>query len=170
MEKFKKLLNLILGILAGGSFLIMVALVVYQVITRYVFNNPSSWSEELVSYMFAWTSLFGACLVTGNRGHMNIPLLVEKVKPSARKALNIFSEVIILLFSVIILIWGGYKVSELAMGQMTSSLGCPVGVFYFALPVAGILMTIYAVINIIELIRGINPETDAAEAADKEAA
>ncbi len=129
MEKLKKILNAILAVLAGGSFLIMVGLVVYQVITRYVFNHPSSWSEELVSYMFAWTSLFGACLVTGQRGHMNIPLLVDKVGPSGKKVLSIISEVIILIFSVVILIYGGFKVTSLAMGQLTSSLGCPVGVF-----------------------------------------
>lgn len=153
MEKLKKLLNQILAVLAGGSFLVMVALVVYQVITRYVFNNPSSWSEELVSYMFAWASLFGACLVTGERGHMNIPLLVDKVSPKTRRILHIFSELVIFIFSVVILVYGGIKVTSLAMGQLTSSLGCPVGVFYAALPIAGVLMAIYAVINIYELCR-----------------
>ncbi len=154
MEKLKKILNAILAVLAGGSFLLMVALVVYQVITRYVFNHPSSWSEELVSYMFAWTSLFGACLVTGQRGHMNIPILVDKAKPSTRRILNIVSEVIILIFSVVILIYGGWKVTSLAMGQLTSSLGCPVGVFYAALPISGVLMSLYAIINIYELSTG----------------
>lgn len=151
MEKLKKGLNGLLSVLAGGSFLVMVALVVYQVVTRYIFNNPSSWSEELVSYMFAWTSLFGACLVTGQRGHMNIPLLVDKAKPATRKALNIFSEVIIFIFSAVILVYGGIKVTSLAMGQLTSSLGCPVGVFYAVLPVAGVIMALYALINIVEL-------------------
>lgn len=154
MEKLKKILNAILAVLAGGSFLIMVGLVVYQVITRYVFNHPSSWSEELVSYMFAWTSLFGACLVTGQRGHMNIPLLVDKVGPSGKKVLSIISEVIILIFSVVILIYGGFKVTSLAMGQLTSSLGCPVGVFYSVLPAAGVIMALYAVINLYELATG----------------
>ena len=53
MEKLRKTLNNVLNILAGVSFLAMVALTCWQVFTRYVLQNPSSWSEELVSYLFA---------------------------------------------------------------------------------------------------------------------
>ena len=40
------------------------------------------------------------------------------------------------------------------MGQMTSSLGVAVGVFYIALPVCGVLNMLYTVLNIIDLWRG----------------
>ena len=88
MKALRKLLNTVLNVFAGGSFIAMVLLTCWQVFTRYVLSNPSSWSEELVGYLFAWMSLFGACLVTGERGHMNIPLLVERVKPGVQKILG----------------------------------------------------------------------------------
>jgi len=40
------------------------------------------------------------------------------------------------------------------MGQMTSSLGVPVGVFYIVLPLSGVLNIIYTVINIVEIVNG----------------
>ena len=154
MKALRNILNKILNVLAGVSFLAMVALTCWQVFTRYVLQNPSSWSEELVSYLFAWASLFGASLVTGERGHMNIPIIVERMGEKAQKALGIFGELIAFAFSAIILVYGGYEITQLAMGQMTSSLGVAVGVFYIALPVCGILNMVYTVINIIEIGKG----------------
>ena len=129
MNKLRETLTQILNVLAGVSFLAMVVLTCWQVLTRYVLNNPSSWSEELVSYMFAWMSLLGASLVTAERGHMNIPIIVEKCSPSLQKILLCLAEVIGFLFSAVILAYGGFQITNLAMGQMTSSLGVPIGVF-----------------------------------------
>ena len=107
MNSLRKLLNQLLNILAGGSFLAMVILTCWQVLTRYVLKNPSSWSEELVSYLFAWMALLGSSLVVGERGHMNIPLLMDRLNPDARKCLAIFSEIVAFLFAGIILVFGG---------------------------------------------------------------
>lgn len=154
MKQLRSLLDKILSVLSGGCFLLMVVLTCWQVLTRYVLQNPSSWSEELVSYLFAWMALLGASLVVGERGHMNIPLLVDKVNPGMKKVLCIFAEVIALLFSAIILVYGGVQITSLAMGQMTSSLGVAIGVFYVVLPISGVLNCIYALINIIEIANG----------------
>ena len=107
MEKMRNVLDHTLEILSGVSFLAMVVLTCWQVFTRYLLKNPSSWSEELVSYMFGWMALFGASLVTGERGHMNIPLLMERLGPGLKKGLAVFSETVALLFSVVILFYGG---------------------------------------------------------------
>ena len=105
----------------------MVILTTYQVIARYIFNSPSTWSEELVGYLFGWSTLFGATIVSGERGHMNIPILVDRMNPGMRKAFHILWEVVAFLFSATILVFGGFQVSKLAMGQQTSSLNVAVG-------------------------------------------
>ena len=85
MKPLRKTINRALNCLAGVSFLAMVSLTCWQVFTRYLLKQPSSWSEELVSYLFAWMSLLGASLVTGERGHMNIPLLAQQAGPGTQK-------------------------------------------------------------------------------------
>lgn len=164
MKQIRNILTSVLNVLAGGSFIAMVLLTCWQVFTRYVLDNPSTWSEELVGYLFAWMSLFGACLVTGERGHMNIPLLVDKANPSIRKLLSIFAEIIACLFALVILVFGGVQISSLAMGQMTSSLGVPVGLFYIVMPICGVVIALYTVLNII----GIASDTISASGVEKE--
>ena len=140
----------------------MVVLTCWQVFTRYILQNPSTWSEELVGYLFAWMSLLGASLVTCERGHMNIPIVVEQFSLPVQKGLNCLGEIIAFLFSATILVFGGVQITSLAMGQMTSSLGVPIGIFYVVLPLCGILNMIYTVFNMIDIIKG---QTDEKEAA-----
>ena len=151
MKALRNILNLTLNVLAGSSFLIMTALTCWQVFTRYVLGNPSTWSEELVGYLFAWMSLFGACLVTGEHGHMNIPIIVDMAAPGLKKILLSLGEIIAFLFSMIILVYGGTQITSLAMGQMTSSLGVAVGVFYVVMPICGAVNMIYTILNIVEI-------------------
>lgn len=136
-----------LNVLTGVSFLAMVVITTWQVITRYLLDNPSSWSEKLTSYLFAWASLLGARLVMGERGHINIPILIEKLSPSGQKAFAIAGEIITLIFSLIILLYGGAQIISLAMGRQTLFLG----VFYFVLPLAGILNGLYSVLNLYDI-------------------
>jgi len=151
MRQLRKYLNYALNILAGGSFLAMVLLTCWQVFTRYVLKNPSSWSEEMVSYLFAWMSLFGASIVVGERGHMNIPIVVERMGEKGRKFFAIFAETVACIFAGVILVYGGIQITSLAMGQMTSSLGVPIGIFYVVLPLSGLLNIIYTILNIIDI-------------------
>ena len=78
MRTLRNYMNYILNALAGASFIAMVILTCWQVFTRYILKHPSSWSEELVSYLFAWMALLGASVVVGERGHMNISIAVER--------------------------------------------------------------------------------------------
>ena len=158
MKTLRNMLTKLLHVLAGVSFIAMVVLTCWQVFTRYVLQNPSSWSEELVSYLFAWASLLGASLVTGERGHMSIPILVEKMQPSMQKALGILGELVAFAFSLIILVYGGVQITRFAMGQMTSSLGVAVGVFYVVMPLCGVLNMLYTVLNIAALCQGNGPD------------
>lgn len=153
MKKLRTILNKILELLAGLSFFVMVALTCWQVFTRYVLARPSSWSEELVSYLFAWMALFGACIVTGERGHMNIPVVVEHMEKRGRMCFSLFSELVAGIFSAVILVFGGIRITSLAMGQMTSSLGVPAGVFYVVLPISGLLNIAYTILNICEIVK-----------------
>lgn len=162
MKTFRNGITRILNGLAGISFIAMVILTCWQVLTRYVLKNPSTWSEELVGYLFAWMSLLGASIVTCERGHMNIPIIVERFSETVQKGLNCFGEIVAFLFSAVILVFGGVQITTLAMGQMTSSLGVPIGIFYIVLPLCGILNMIYTVLNIAGILKKQTEEKEAA--------
>ena len=61
-------------------------------------------------------------------------------------------------FSAIILVYGGIEITQLAMGQMTSSLGVQVGIFYVVMPLCGVLNMVYTVLNIADICKGSTPQ------------
>ena len=63
-----------------------------------------------------------------------------------------------MVFSAAILIYGGTQINILAMGQMTSSLGVAVGVFYILLPVCGVFSVVYTILNIVDIWSGTQEE------------
>jgi len=154
MDAIRNFLNKFLNFLGAVSFAMMVILTCWQVFTRYILKSPSAWSEELVSYLFGWVTLIGACIVSGERGHMNIPILVDKMGEKNKHIFNIITEIIAFLFSLIILVYGGIKITSLAMGQLTSSLGVAIGIFYVVLPLCGLINMIYSVLNIVDILKG----------------
>ena len=75
-----------------------------------------------------------------------------------QKIMNIFSELLIMLLSASVMVYGGVTIMDLTMTQSTASLGIPMGVVYTIIPLSGVLILIYSVLNIIDLIAGVERE------------
>ncbi|NDL68366.1 TRAP transporter small permease [Anaerotalea alkaliphila] len=130
---------------------VMTLLVTWQVITRYFFNNPSAITERLTQYLFVWLVLYGAAYVFGKRDHMAIVFVEEKLPPSIRRVVEILQEVLIGVFAVGVMVYGGYQSTLKQMVQADASLGIPMGVVYSAIALSGICIVFYSVHNIMEL-------------------
>ncbi|MDO4490747.1 MAG: TRAP transporter small permease [Lachnospiraceae bacterium] len=151
LHKVRKALDSITGGICVFLFSVMVIVGTYQIVTRFVFNSPSTISEELLTYTFAWMAMFAAALVFGKRDHMRMSFLIDHLSASKRKNLEIFIELLIVAFAVIVLIYGGFSIMKLTMTQKTASLGIMMGVVYSVVPITGILISVYGILNIIDL-------------------
>ncbi|WP_456276612.1 TRAP transporter small permease [Bacillus sp. AK128] len=152
MNSIKKLLDKVLGTVSIFLFGFLVLLVTWQVITRFVFNDPSVISEELAKYCFVWLVLFGAAYVFGERGHMAIEFIKDRFPLKLKVAVEVFIELVVIFFAALVLVKGGYSATTLAWTQVSASLGVPVGYLYSAIPVSGLFIIFYSVYNICESI------------------
>jgi len=137
-------------------FGLMVIVGSYQIITRYFFNKPSTVSEELLTFSFVWMALLASAYVFGIRDHMRMGFLADKNQGKGRIVLDIVIEILILVFALLTLVWGGSAIMQLSMQQMTASLGVPMGYIYTILPVSGVAIVVYSILNIIDMIHGKN--------------
>ncbi|PFG20644.1 TRAP transporter small permease [Serinibacter salmoneus] len=153
MTRFKEGLDKALEWLCVVLFALLVVTVAWQVFTRQVLNDPSGWSEELAKYTFIWLGLFAAALMFGERGHIAVDFVVRKMPAGVQHWIGVFGQLVIALFAVIVMIYGGYKVSALAWNQNLTGLPVNVGWLYTALPVAGVLILFYSVYHLISLLR-----------------
>lgn len=132
---------------------IMVFIALWQVASRYVFNSPSTVSEELLRYSLIWLAMIGSAYMFGLRDHMAMTFLKEKFSENVQQKLTILSEVVIILFSISVLLYGGVNITMLTMNQVSAALGIPMGYVYMVLPISGILIIYYSLVNIISLIK-----------------
>ena len=69
LHKFRNVLNKIVETICIVLFAMMVVVGTYQIVTRFIFNSPSTISEELLTYSFAWMAMFASAYVFGKRDH-----------------------------------------------------------------------------------------------------
>ncbi len=159
MLKFKSIIMKILSIFMIIVFSMITLVGTWQVITRYVFNNPSAWTEEILTYGFVWLSILSATYVFGIREHMRLTFFLDKLSFKMRKVLEIIIELIIILFSILVFVYGGIKICSLTFIQITPALQWSTGMLYSIIPISGVLTIIFSIINIIEIIK-IDSEKD----------
>lgn len=154
MNKLRSVLNKTIEVICMALLAFMVVLATWQIITRYVLNNPSTVSEDLLIYSFVWMALLGSAYVFGKKDHMTMVFFRQKLdnkSPKAKLLLSVMTEIAVLVFSVLVLVFGGVQISNLAMGQISPALGIPMGYIYLALPLSGIITIIYNILNLADL-------------------
>lgn len=152
MNVIKKTLDRVLEICCIVFFAVLTLLVIWQVFTRYVLKNPSSFSEQLATYIFVWLVLLGAALVFGENGHMAMDLLKDRLPLRWKIGTELVIQLMIMLFAALVLVKGGADASALTWQQATGSLPVTIGQMYLALPISGVLIVFYSVYNIFLII------------------
>lgn len=153
MEGIRKGLDKLILFICVVLFMLMTVVGTYQILVRYVFKSPSTISEELISYSFAWMSMFAASYIFGKRDHMRMVFFIEKFTKNAQRTVAIITEIVILLFALGVLVGGGSYITSLSMTQMTPALKISMGYIYLVIPVCGIMTSIYSVLNIVDLMK-----------------
>lgn len=157
MEGAKKIRSMMDRVLAAATIFLFAAMVVvgtYQILVRYLAGRPSTVSEELLTYLFTWMALLAAAYVFGKREHMRMGFLADQLPKGGRIFLDYLSEILIFLFAAVVPVYGGIQITALTMSQKTASLGIPMGDVYCVVPLCGILIMIYSVLNLIGLAGG----------------
>jgi len=148
----RKVLDRIAGTVSSALLGLMVLIAMYQVLTRYVLNSPSVTSEEMLRYGLIWLTLIGGAYVYGKNQHLAIIFFGNKLPQKFQPAIAIFVEIIVIIFSIVLLIYGGMNTTVNAVGQVSAALQMPMQYYYLCLPIGGVLFLIYAVLNLANLI------------------
>lgn len=152
METLRNGLDKIIEIFCIVLMAFMTILVTWQVITRYVFNNPSAVTEQLCQYLFIWLVLFGAAYIFGKREHMQITFVKEKLPAKLGMICDILQEIIIFIFTFGVMVIGGYLSVVKQMVQFDAALQIPIGIVYAAIPLSGVFILFYSIYNIKKIV------------------
>ena len=138
-------------ILEAAIALLLVAAVgvaFLAVIYRYALGSALSWSFEVSLALLTYITFLGSYLALRKGAHLKVDLLVKRLPYWPRGALFLFNQALIGLIGGIMAYHGGRQVLRFA-DQTTNVLEISTAWYYAAVPVAGALILLDAVIGAI---------------------
>lgn len=106
---FDRLID-ILAVIAGIFIVFMTVIECYEIIARYFFKRPTSWSVELCEYLLFFVAFLGTTWVLKRKVHINVDILVDRLKPRTQTYFHLFSSFVGILVCLIIF-WFSLKTS-----------------------------------------------------------
>jgi len=135
--------------LAGVILVVVVFLVIYGVLLRYVFRTPGAWSIELPSFMFLAITALALAYVHRLRGHIGVELLVMRLPQRIQRVLSIVGSIALLIYAGFIA-WAGWLKAwdHLQHGERSVAIGVPLFAVQIILPIALLLLCLQALVEI----------------------
>jgi len=134
-----------------GAVLVVAEVVILfsGVVSRYVFDSPLFWTDELASFLFLWMSMLGVVVALRGDGHMRLTTLANWVpKLWGRWFASVASLVVIVFVLEILLPAAGYLNQQI--GVQLISLQISDGYRVLALLVGMILAAVIALLRLLE--------------------
>lgn len=145
----------------------MVAMVLGNVILRYVFNSGITVSEELSRFLFVWLTFVGAVVGLREGSHLGVDALVRKLPVLGRRLCFVASESLMLVCCVLFF-WGTWRQREINLMNLSPVTELPMEwVFGVAYLSAG-SMAVIIVARLVRLALGRLPDAELVVVADSE--
>lgn len=74
------------------------------ILSRYLFNKPMSWTEELVCFLMVYLCYISAAITTAEKKHLVADFLIAKAPPLFRKIISVISRLLMILFFAVVCI------------------------------------------------------------------
>lgn len=139
---FSALAKLTIAI-AATSLCVLVLVLFWQVIGRYVFNDSPEWTEPVALVLMSVAALFGAAVAVRNETHFNFPTLVEGAPPPVRAALKALARLLSLAFGAALGFYGGFLMLDSWSVPMAGA-PAPEGLSYIGVCLGGVLIAVFA--------------------------
>jgi len=147
LARFESYLGALVEIGAGGLVLAEIAILFGGVISRYVFDRPLVWSDELASILFLWLAMLGAVIAFRRDEHMRMTACVGMLNGAPRAVVESFAIGAALAF-LLLIVWPAYQYARDELPITTSALQISDAWRAAALPAGIALMLVFAVLRL----------------------
>lgn len=113
-------MNLLMGRVAAPITLVITALVLWEVVLRYFFNAPTTWSNEVDQYLLCALAMFGGGYTLKNYGHTRVDIFHVGFGARTRAWVEVATGLFILIFTLPMLWFGGLLSFEALESGQTS--------------------------------------------------
>jgi len=150
ITQFKDILTRILEFLVTLAFTVILLLTISLVILRYGFNSSIIIGNELMEYLFIYTTALGAAVSLGKREHIKIDFFINKLRGWYRVIIDAVGQLLIAGINLVIFSLSFSWIRTVGYSE-SPVMRVPMRVVQIAVPIGCGLAALYALINIFSL-------------------
>lgn len=147
-------LNRLVFLAAIWLMAIVVPVMLFEVVSRYVFHSPTVWGMELAVLLFGPYFLLGGPYLLHLRGHVSLDLARQRLSPRANRLLDLLNFPVIAAFCVILLFysvpaaWSAWEYRETSF----SAWNPPIWPAKLVVPLSLLLMLLQALVEFLQTV------------------
>jgi TRAP-type mannitol/chloroaromatic compound transport system permease small subunit len=149
-------LNRLLFRIAAAVMFVIVPVMMYEVVSRYVFDAPTTWGMELATLLFGPYFLLGGPYLLHLRGHVNLDIVRRALPARWDRALELANHPVIIFFCGVLLYYSWpLAVQAWEFGETSYSAWNPtIWPFKFAIPVSVVLLAAQSLAEFLRVLYG----------------
>ena len=149
--KLEEGLNKILNFSITVIFFTIVVITILLVILRYVFNTGITGGNELMEYLFVYTTAIGAAIAIGKNEHIRIGYFVERWRQPLQLAADLFGISCIAVINIVFIFLSDSWISKVGNSE-SPVMRIPMKAVQLSVPVGCILSVIYCLFNVYKIL------------------
>ncbi len=152
LDRFRQRYGLILEWVVMFLMVVLAVEVTLGIVFR-TLGHSLVWYDEVASVLLAWLTFYGSALASVKRGHIGCPEIVDQLPPQAKRWVNIFSQVLVLVFFALLGWVGASILPILATDALVSLPWVPMSFVQSVIPVSSALILLAETLNLVDLLR-----------------
>ncbi|MCG8564073.1 MAG: TRAP transporter small permease [Desulfobacterales bacterium] len=152
MNSFLKRLNGVYVAALLLSFVVIISCVILQIISRYVFNQPLIWTEEISLFAFCWFTFLGSAVSSWEDNHLEVDFFYNRMGQAAQK----WVEVCIKISVTVLCAYMSYDAvlaMKSQMGITSVAVRLPIPLYTLAILLGFVGMTIFTLYHLVQKIK-----------------
>ncbi len=105
-ERWISAISLAAASVGAGVVLLMMLVVSYSVVNRYILGTPVTWTDELSGYLVVALVMLGAADALRRGDHISVDLVSSRLGTRGRRLADIWGYLMVLIFAGALLISG----------------------------------------------------------------
>ena len=136
--------------------LILTLMITWEVFSRYALDNPHPWAFDVMSMMYGTLFMMAGAYTLSKNGHVRGDVLYGFFTPRLQAGLDLALYIIFFIPGIVALAWAGYNFAgeSWAINEHSNvtANGPPVYPFKTILPIAGFLLLLQGLVEIVRCV------------------
>jgi TRAP-type C4-dicarboxylate transport system permease small subunit len=137
---------------ASVGLIVMTAIIAMQVFARYVLNNSPAWAEQAALLLMIWYVFIAAAAGVREGFHIRIAIFADTLPAKPRHIVIVVSQFVVVVFGAAMAYYG-VELAQATWQHVIPTLGISRGYAYAPIALSGILITGFAVEQLVAELR-----------------